>query len=143
MATKQRGFALSASRWELCITGPSPAWRAPQSTDNGGMWLCQAEAVSEASHNDVTTADESIKATISKGLSKSAGVGQAASFTPFDLEEWQSRYEHSVKYNLADSGCHPVQLSELVADPAAVEKLLSLDLHYPPVRPPPVLMILP
>ncbi|EIE25705.1 PLP-dependent transferase [Coccomyxa subellipsoidea C-169] len=60
-------------------------------------------------------------------------MGHEASFTPFELEEWQSRYETTVKYNLADSGCHPVRLSELVSDPAAVEKLLSLDLHYPPV----------
>ena len=37
-------------------------------------------------------------------------------------------------YNLADSGCHPVRLSELVSDPAAVEKLLAVDLHYPPVH---------
>ncbi len=62
-------------------------------------------------------------------------MGHEASFTPFELEEWQSRYETTVKYNLADSGCHPVRLSELVSDPAAVEKLLSLDLHYPPVCP--------
>ncbi|MFI6680877.1 aminotransferase class I/II-fold pyridoxal phosphate-dependent enzyme [Kribbella sp. NPDC050470] len=55
-------------------------------------------------------------------------------FTPFALEEWQSRYEHSVDYNLADSGCHPVALGELLGDdPAAVRQMLETELHYPPV----------
>ena len=51
----------------------------------------------------------------------------------FELEEWQSRYETTVEYNLADSGCHPVHVSELVTDSASVDKLLALNLHYPPV----------
>jgi aspartate/methionine/tyrosine aminotransferase len=54
-------------------------------------------------------------------------------FIPFELEEWQSRYETSVAYNLADSGVHPVRLDELVPDPDAVSRLLAVDLHYPPV----------
>lgn len=55
-------------------------------------------------------------------------------FAPFELEEWQSRYEDTVTHNLADSGCHPVVLSELLGDdPAAVQRLLATDLHYPPV----------
>lgn len=55
-------------------------------------------------------------------------------FTPFELEEWQSRYEHTVAHNLADSGCHPVALSELLGDdPEAVDRLLATSLHYPPV----------
>lgn len=61
-------------------------------------------------------------------------AGQGKEFIPFELEEWQSRYETTVTYNLADSGCHPVRLSELVSDPSAVEKLLAVDLHYPPVH---------
>jgi len=55
------------------------------------------------------------------------------SFVPFDLEEWQSRYETSVAYNLADSGVRAVRLEELVPDPGAVAGLLGLTLHYPPV----------
>ncbi|MBP2472897.1 aspartate/methionine/tyrosine aminotransferase [Crossiella equi] len=56
------------------------------------------------------------------------------SFTPFELEEWQSRYEQTVTHNLADSGCHPVVLGELLGDSeAAVRRLLAADLHYPPV----------
>lgn len=60
-------------------------------------------------------------------------MGNEAGFTAFELEEWQARYETNVAYNLADSGCHPVRLSELITEPASVEKLLSFDLHYPPV----------
>ena len=63
---------------------------------------------------------------------------QRPDFLPFELEEWQSRYEMTVKYNLADSGCHPVRLSELVSDPSAVLAMLNLDLHYPAVGEPPL-----
>ncbi|MER5999722.1 aminotransferase class I/II-fold pyridoxal phosphate-dependent enzyme [Nonomuraea angiospora] len=56
------------------------------------------------------------------------------SFTPFELEAWQSRYEHAVAHNLADSGCHPVALGELIGDDsAALDRLLAAELHYPPV----------
>lgn len=54
-------------------------------------------------------------------------------FTPFALEEWQSRYEQEVEFNLADSGVHPVRLKELVDDPDKLERLLATPLHYPPV----------
>lgn len=58
----------------------------------------------------------------------------ALSFTPFELEEWQSRYEQTVTHNLADSGCHPVGLRELLGDaPDAIQRLLDTDLHYPAV----------
>lgn len=55
-------------------------------------------------------------------------------FTPFDLEQWQSLYETTVKYNLADSGVQPVTLGELVSTPDAVERLLRTPLHYPAVN---------
>ncbi len=42
-------------------------------------------------------------------------------FQPFELEEWQSRYETEVKYNLADLGVSPVRLDELVTTPEAVQ----------------------
>jgi aspartate/methionine/tyrosine aminotransferase len=64
-------------------------------------------------------------------MAKAEAVGLR--FTPFALEEWQSRYETTVAYNLADSGVHPVRLSTLVADAEAVARLLAVDLHYPPV----------
>lgn len=58
------------------------------------------------------------------------------SFVPFQLEEWQSRYEMEVPYNLADSGVAPVVLRELLGTPQAVEALLDKDLHYPAVNGP-------
>jgi aspartate/methionine/tyrosine aminotransferase len=68
-------------------------------------------------------------------------------FAPFELEEWQSRWETSVAFNLADSGVQAVRLGELLAgagapeggvvasgrDDAALADLLAVDLHYPPV----------
>ena len=37
------------------------------------------------------------------------------SFYPFAMERWQSTYENRVKYNLSESGVHPVSLRELLA----------------------------
>jgi aspartate/methionine/tyrosine aminotransferase len=54
-------------------------------------------------------------------------------FTPFELEEWQSRWETTVAFNLADSGVAAVRLGELLADEAELARLLDVDLHYPPV----------
>src|SRR5258706_6438251 len=55
-------------------------------------------------------------------------------FTTFDLEQWQSLYESTVKFNLADSGVQPVTLGELVSTPEAVSQLLRTPLHYPAVN---------
>ncbi len=78
-------------------------------------------------------------------------------FTPFELEEWQSRWETTVAYNLADSGVRAVRLGELLAgggpgaagpaggevearpDDAELARLLDVDLHYPPVAGTPLL----
>jgi aspartate/methionine/tyrosine aminotransferase len=57
-----------------------------------------------------------------------------ATFQPFALEEWQSRYEQTVEINLADSGVLPVTLRELLALGGDVEELLDLPLHYPEVN---------
>ena len=35
--------------------------------------------------------------------------------TPFQMERWQSTYEHRVRYNLSESGVHPLTLAELLA----------------------------
>src|SRR5258708_2319171 len=56
------------------------------------------------------------------------------SFAPFALEEWQSRYETEVQFNLADSGVQAVTLEELVPTDEAVQRLLQTSLHYPPVN---------
>lgn len=43
---------------------------------------------------------------------------------PFAMERWQSTYEHRVRYNLSESGVHPLTLEELLdltgLDPAAI-----------------------
>ncbi|KXS16662.1 aminotransferase [Gonapodya prolifera JEL478] len=57
----------------------------------------------------------------------------AKEFVSFKLEEFQSLYETTVDVNLADSGCHPVKLSELVDSKEGVDALLDCDLHYPAV----------
>ncbi len=36
------------------------------------------------------------------------------SFVPFDLERWQSVWEHRVRFNLSESGVHPLSLRELL-----------------------------
>ncbi|MCZ4602851.1 aminotransferase class I/II-fold pyridoxal phosphate-dependent enzyme [Streptomyces sp. Lzd4kr] len=54
-------------------------------------------------------------------------------FTPFALEEWQSRYETAVAYNLADSGIDPVRLDELADTEEKARALLATPLHYPAV----------
>jgi aspartate/methionine/tyrosine aminotransferase len=54
-------------------------------------------------------------------------------FSPFELEEWQSRWETTVEFNLADSGVQAVRLGDLLGDGPELERLLDVDLHYPPV----------
>ena len=54
-------------------------------------------------------------------------------FHPFDLEHYQSQYERTVEYNLADSSVQCVNTRELISDVEA-EELLNLDLYYPEVN---------
>ena len=35
-------------------------------------------------------------------------------FVPFDLERWQSTWENRVRYNLSESGVHPLSIQELL-----------------------------
>jgi aspartate/methionine/tyrosine aminotransferase len=58
----------------------------------------------------------------------------APAFQPFALEEWQSRHEQGVEFQLADSGVEPVRLRELVELGADLDALLDLPLHYPEVN---------
>ena len=48
---------------------------------------------------------------------------------PFELERFQSEWEHKVRYNLSESGIHAVSLHDLVREGEASE-LLSLHLGY-------------
>ncbi|MBI1749225.1 MAG: aminotransferase class I/II-fold pyridoxal phosphate-dependent enzyme [Acidobacteria bacterium] len=50
---------------------------------------------------------------------------------PFELERWQSVWEHHVELNISESGVEPLSAGELLDDPAARERLLSLPLGYP------------
>lgn len=36
-------------------------------------------------------------------------------FVPFEMERWQSTYEHRVRFNLSESGVHPLSTRELLA----------------------------
>ncbi len=53
-------------------------------------------------------------------------------FQPFEMERWMSQHEQDVEYNLSESGVHPLQLRELLADhPAKIEELLDTEINYP------------
>lgn len=55
-------------------------------------------------------------------------------FTPFQLEEWQSRWEGGVTHNLADSGVRAPTLRELEPLGVDLAPLLDRSLHYPEVQ---------
>jgi len=53
-------------------------------------------------------------------------------FQPFEMERWMSKFEQEVDYNLSESGVHPLQLRELLADDLdMVESLLDTEINYP------------
>ena len=53
-------------------------------------------------------------------------------FQPFHMERMFSRLEKEVKYNLSESGVHPVLLRELVdRENGYLQSLLDTDLNYP------------
>ena len=52
-------------------------------------------------------------------------------FQPFDMERMMSKWENVVKYNLSESGVHPVSTRELVQDPEVIDHLLDTVLLYP------------
>jgi len=49
---------------------------------------------------------------------------------PFEMERWQSTWEHAVEYNLSESGVEPILLRELLGDEASVERFLDHPLAY-------------
>jgi len=57
----------------------------------------------------------------------------ATEFRPFQMERWQSLWEHDVEYNLADSAvrCAPVGL---LLEGDELQQLASLELFYPEVN---------
>lgn len=50
---------------------------------------------------------------------------------PFEMERWQSTWEHTVDFNLSESGVQPISLRELLQGAAATERLLDSPLAYP------------
>lgn len=52
-------------------------------------------------------------------------------FVTFDLERWQSTWENRVRYNLSESGVHPLSVRELLAlAQATADPLLDVRLGY-------------
>ena len=52
-------------------------------------------------------------------------------FYPFMLEREMGIWEHQVKYNLSESGVHPMTTAELLDnDPKLIEELLGVELNY-------------
>ena len=53
------------------------------------------------------------------------------SFQPFAMERWQSTWENRVRFNLSESGVHPLTVAELLAlAGAGAERLLDTTLGY-------------
>jgi hypothetical protein len=53
------------------------------------------------------------------------------SFVPFDMERWQSTHEHRVRFNLSESGVHPLTVQELLGlAGSSATPLLELRLGY-------------
>ena len=52
-------------------------------------------------------------------------------FVPFELERWQSTWENRVRYNLSESGVHPLSIQELLGlASASAVPLLEVRLGY-------------
>ncbi|MDE2764306.1 MAG: aminotransferase class I/II-fold pyridoxal phosphate-dependent enzyme [Gemmatimonadota bacterium] len=51
-------------------------------------------------------------------------------FIPFQMERWQSTYEHRVRYNLSESGVHPLTVGELLSLAGGSADLSSVRLGY-------------
>ena len=52
-------------------------------------------------------------------------------FVPFELERWQSTWENRVRFNLSESGVHPLTIQELLGlAGASAVPLLDISLGY-------------
>jgi aspartate/methionine/tyrosine aminotransferase len=49
---------------------------------------------------------------------------------PFEMERMQSTWENVVKFNMSESGVHPVPLEELIAERADRSEFLQIELGY-------------
>jgi aspartate/methionine/tyrosine aminotransferase len=50
---------------------------------------------------------------------------------PFELERWQSVWEHHVELNISESGVLPMPAAHLADNPAILDKILAMPLGYP------------
>ena len=50
---------------------------------------------------------------------------------PFELERWQSVWEHHVELNISESGVEPLSAADLLDDPAQRDRVLAVPLGYP------------
>ena len=53
-----------------------------------------------------------------------------ASFTPFEMERWQSTWEHRVRVNLSESGVHPLSTRELLELNGEADDTSLLELRH-------------
>jgi len=51
-------------------------------------------------------------------------------YTPFEMERWQSTFEHRVAINLSESGVHPMTVSELLRLAGREEGVEGIRLSY-------------
>jgi len=58
------------------------------------------------------------------------GASAAMKLVPFEMERWQSLWEHSVEINLSESGAEPLSLRELLRDEAAIPSFMDHPLAY-------------
>jgi len=49
---------------------------------------------------------------------------------PFEMERWQSTWEHAVDFNLSESGVDPLPLRELLRDDSSIAQFLNHPLAY-------------
>jgi aspartate/methionine/tyrosine aminotransferase len=67
-------------------------------------------------------------------------IGGVMNLEPFEMERMQSTWENIVKYNLSESGVHPVALRDLIPGSSDRDALLDIELGYsqsngtPPLR---------
>src|SRR2546430_9067990 len=60
-------------------------------------------------------------------------LGGPVRFVPFELERWQSTWENRVRFNLSESGVHPLSIQELLGlARASALPLLEVRLRYSP-----------
>ena len=52
----------------------------------------------------------------------------------FDMERWQSIWEHRLELNISESGVLPMTTEELLADPDELQRLMDVPLIYPPTQ---------